>query len=483
MLKDMKERHAFLVLLIVFAVVTQILMSSFSTATSPNGGPSFNMVPSFSTQNYGAISKTSMKRPANISVPKTYIKKTIRSGKFKLKAKTNADTALFYQNDNPKVVTVSTLGVVTVRGYGTAKIKVVSPATKKFQYTEKIVKVKVAEKQNLRVKKTSYKLKYGSDAFELSLKNDRKDPEYEFSSANTDVAKVSEDGTIRVTGLGSTVIKVTALGNKHYHKEEVDVKVAVDKQAQTITVPKTKYTVSDIDTFTNLNAKNSAGQEIKYKSSDESIAKISDKGVIKPKNVGTCKVTIYNEGNEFYLSASKTVTVVVKKSDTSDERNAAVKWAIKIANNDNFTYGTGSGAHHNGCYYCKTNYGPNMYKKPSKKYLKTYCCNPFVTAAYAHGAKSPAMLAACRKGTGVALTKKSFTKFGCWECIGKPSLSSLVPGDVFVRNKRHVAIYIGDNKLVEAGHSGWGADSIAIYNAADKRYASRVSYVMRYIGG
>lgn len=486
MLKDMNSRHAFVVLLIVFAVITQIFMSSFSTnstTSSPGGGPSFNFAVALNTQNYGNISKSSMKRVANITVAKTYFKKTIRSGKFKLKAKTNADTVLHYENDNPNVVEVSTLGVVTVKGYGTAKISIISPATKKFQYTVKTVKVKVADNQNLRAKKTSYKLKYGTDAFSLNLKNDRKDPVYEFSSNNTDVARISEDGTVRVTGLGEAVIKVVALGNKRYHKEELDIKISVDKQKQTITVPKKKYTVSQIDAFTNLKAVNSSDQDIFYKSSNEKVATISEKGVIEPKGVGTCKVTIYNDGNEFYLPASVKVTVVVRKADLEDERNAAVKWAVKIANNNKFTYGTGSGAHHNGCYFCGTNHGPNKFMKPSKKYLKTYCCNPFVTAAYAHGAKSPAMLAACKRATGVGLTKKSFTKFGCWECIGKPSLSALVPGDVFVRNKRHAAIYIGNNQFVEAGHSGWGDDTIAVSNGADKRYASRVTYVMRYIGG
>ena len=479
----MNSRHAFLVLLIVFAVMTQIFMSSFSTTSSPGGGPSFNFAASLNTQNYGTISKSSMKRVANITVSKTYFKKSIRSAKFKLKARTNADTVLFYKNDNPNVVSVSTLGVVTVKGYGTAKISIVSPATKKFQYTVKTVKVKVADNQNLRSKKESYNLKFGSDAFALNLKNDRKDPEYEFSSGNTDVVRVSEDGTVRVTGLGETVIKVVALGNKRYHREELEIKVSVDKQKQTITVPKTKYTVSQIDAFTNLKAVINTEQDILYKSSNEKVATISSMGDIEPKGVGTCKVTIYNDGNEFYLPVSKIVTVVVRKADLEDERNAAVKWAVKIANNNKFTYGTGSGAHHNGCYYCGTNHGPNKYMKPSKKYLKTYCCNPFVTAAYAHGAKSPAMLAACKRATGVGLTKKSFTKWGCWKDIGKPSLSALVPGDVFVRNKRHVAIYIGNNQFVEAGHSGWGADTIAVSDGADKRYASRVTYVMRYIGG
>lgn len=78
--------------------------------------------------------------------------------------------------------------------------------------------------------------------------------------------------------------------------------------------------------------------------------------------------------------------------------------------------------------------------KPSKRYKKTYCCNPFVHAAYAHGTQNPKMLKGCRKANGIAMEKSSFYKFGCWKCVGKPAYKNLQRGDVLVK-PTHVAMY------------------------------------------
>ena len=484
MLKDMDDRRGIFILVFTFALMTLLFFESFDAFEMQRTSASFKMQPPSQNKKFGVVASNSMKRPAYIRVLKTYYKKYPNSRAFKLGASSNADTKLNFKSSNTKVVQVSNIGKVTIKGYGTAKIKIISPVSKRYKYTTKTVTVKVADDQNLRAKKTSYNLKYGADTFALDVISDRKDTdEFQYSSGNTDVARVSEDGNVRITGLGSTIISVESPESKHYHKDTLKILISVSKRKQKLTLAKTKYTVSQVDWFTKIQAMIDSGQDLKYESSDKNIVAVTQKGVLHPKNIGKCTVKVYQEGDEFYLLVSKTITVTVRKSDLEDERLSAVAWAKKIANNNDFAYGTGKGAHHNGCYFCGTNFGPNRKLKPSKKYLKTYCCNPFVTAAFAHGAKSPAMLAACKKGTGVGLTKKSFTKFGCWKCLGKPALSSLVPGDVFVRNNRHAAIYIGNNQFVEAGHSGWGADSIAVSSGADKRYASRVTYVMRYIGG
>ena len=174
---------------------------------------------------------------------------------------------------------------------------------------------------------------------------------------------------------------------------------------------------------------------------------------------------------------------VVEEAMTNEEAiDAAVDWGIKIAEDDSFTYGTGKRAHRYGCYFCETNVGPRLNKKGKSlvnghSYEKTYCCNPFVHACYAHGAGDPAMLKACRSGSGIAMTVKSFTRYGCWEYEGKVSRGDLKKGDVLVRSN-HVMMYIGDGKIVHAGGGGWSADSIRVCNLGNRKY----SFVMRYTG-
>ena len=130
-----------------------------------------------------------------------------------------------------------------------------------------------------------------------------------------------------------------------------------------------------------------------------------------------------------------------------------VAWAIWIAGDNNFHYGYTSkdkkiNAHHNGCYFCGTN---GSQKKGMLMPEHTYCCNPFVGAAWAHGGCVPKALSLCQncgswdfhKGRGYDASSL-FTK------LGHPSKSKLKAGDVLCRDT-HVALYIGNGKIVEAG--------------------------------
>ena len=178
----------------------------------------------------------------------------------------------------------------------------------------------------------------------------------------------------------------------------------------------------------------------------------------------------------------KSFEVKEEEMTNEDAIDAAVDWGVTIANDDSFTYGTGKRSHRYGCYFCETNVGPRLNKKGKSlvnghSYAKTYCCNPFVHACYAHGAGDPAMLKACRSGSGIAMTVKSFTRYGNWEYMGKLSKANLQKGDVLVRSN-HVMMYIGDGKIVHAAGGGWDAGSIRVCNLGGRKY----SFVMRYTG-
>lgn len=141
--------------------------------------------------------------------------------------------------------------------------------------------------------------------------------------------------------------------------------------------------------------------------------------------------------------------VRVKRSNAEVIANA-VKWAKWIAANNDFHYGWGTHSHHNGCYFCGTQ--PSSKKSSGvKMWETTYCCNPFVHAAWAHGGLVPRALSICSSygswdfgtGSGSYHTSSLFTKV---------STSDLKIGDVLCSDS-HVALYIGDGKVVQAGHS------------------------------
>ena len=127
----------------------------------------------------------------------------------------------------------------------------------------------------------------------------------------------------------------------------------------------------------------------------------------------------------------------------------AIKWAKWIAADNRFHYGHGEDAHHNGCYFCDTQ--PASKKKSGiVDYKRTYCCNPFVGAAWAHGGCIPKAISLCQSGRSWDFNKGSgYDASSLFTKLGKPAQSKLKPGDVLC-NGHHVVLYIGNGKIVEA---------------------------------
>ena len=156
-----------------------------------------------------------------------------------------------------------------------------------------------------------------------------------------------------------------------------------------------------------------------------------------------------------------------------------IAWAIWIAGDNNFHYGYTSkdkkvNAHHNGCYFCGTN---GSQKKGMLMPEHTYCCNPFVGAAWAHGGCVPKAMELCSKCSSWDFGKgKGYDKSSLFTNLGHPDKSKLKVGDVLCRDT-HVALYIGNGKIAEASHGDdnkkgstkWN-DSIHITTLTDSNY-------------
>jgi len=149
-------------------------------------------------------------------------------------------------------------------------------------------------------------------------------------------------------------------------------------------------------------------------------------------------------------------TLTLKKSN-AEVINDAVAFGIWIAGDNSFHYGYTNksktiNAHHNGCYFCNTNTDKGgRSKKGIVDYKKTYCCNPFVHACWAHGGCVPKALEICQKGSSWGFSKGGgYDKSSLFTNLGHPAKSKLKKGDVLCRDT-HVALYIGNGKIVEAG--------------------------------
>ena len=141
--------------------------------------------------------------------------------------------------------------------------------------------------------------------------------------------------------------------------------------------------------------------------------------------------------------------------------NDSIKWGKWIASDNSFHYGHGKDAHHNGCYFCGTQPASKR-KSGIKDWQKTYCCNPFVHACFAHGGLITAMLSLCEKGKSYGFAKsEGYAKSAYFKAMGKLSASKLVAGDVLCSDS-HVALYIGGGKVVQAS----GGDNNVPYSTS-----------------
>ena len=187
--------------------------------------------------------------------------------------------------------------------------------------------------------------------------------------------------------------------------------------------------------------------------------------------------------NEILSSKKKTYSgtlpsLTLKKTN-AQVINDTILWAIWIAGNNNFHYGYTSkdkkiNAHHNGCYFCGTN---GSQKRGMLMPEHTYCCNPFVGAAWAHGGCIPKAIELCNKCSSWDFGKgKGYDKSPLFTNLGHPAKSKLKAGDVLCRDT-HVALYIGNGKIAEASHGDdnkkgstkWN-DSIHITTLTDSNY-------------
>lgn len=165
-----------------------------------------------------------------------------------------------------------------------------------------------------------------------------------------------------------------------------------------------------------------------------------------------------------------------------------VKWLRWICGDNDFHYGYtdkhGSkdskdwnpNAHHNGCYFCGTN-GKQKAGILDKDH--TYCCNPLIHAAWAHGGCVPKALEICQDGSSWDFHKgHGYDKTSLFDNLGHPDRKKLKKGDVLCRDT-HVAEYIGNGKIAEASsgddnvrHSEKWNKSIRIIDLTDSNYAN-----------
>ena len=132
-----------------------------------------------------------------------------------------------------------------------------------------------------------------------------------FESDNEDVASVDQYGNVTANKLGEATITVTTLNDK---KATCKVKI-IDGVA----VDKTSITMF-IDTNDRINAINTQGEKLTWKSSNQNVVLVDSNGNITAKNTGSATITVTT-------SKGKSVTIkvnVIKYLKGDLDRNGIV---------------------------------------------------------------------------------------------------------------------------------------------------------------
>ena len=141
--------------------------------------------------------------------------------------------------------------------------------------------------------------------------SDAEDKNVRWSSSNTKVATVSSSGVIKAAGNGTC--KITAITTDGTNLS-ASFNITVNIKATKITLDKTKIeltTGKETEKITSSIEPSIANKNVKYTSSDESIATVSSDGVVTAVGSGTCRIiATTTDGSK--VTASCDVTVDIK---------------------------------------------------------------------------------------------------------------------------------------------------------------------------
>lgn len=136
-----------------------------------------------------------------------------------------------------------------------------------------------------------------------------------WSSDNTEVATVDENGTVTGVGLGKANITATFAGDNDYKTSTAKYEIKV-KGAPALSFPEKSYNIFANDKFTAPElTKSPADVEVKYSSSDEKVATVdASTGEVSIVGAGTTKITATSVVTDVYEVASASYDLVVTKA-------------------------------------------------------------------------------------------------------------------------------------------------------------------------
>ena len=202
------------------------------------------------------------------------------------------------------VITVNaSTGAVTINKAGTAKVKAKTLINEGSPFPAEYI----TASYTLTINKATITLAYSSEKAEAKMGetftaptlNNPSKVAVTYSSSKTDVATISEEGAVTLKGPGETTISAAYAGDSNHEAATASYVLTVAKMQDaglSWTDAGMKYYLGDWWYGPRLNNPNNL--KVKYKSSDEEVATIDEKGVVTALAVGDTWIMAIFEGNE-----------------------------------------------------------------------------------------------------------------------------------------------------------------------------------------
>jgi N-acetylneuraminic acid mutarotase len=282
---------------------------------SQEGNESYNYAPD--------ITATLTVNSKNQTISGLYdINKYIDNNDFNLTAKASSGLTVSYTSSNTSVATISG-NTVHITGTGTSTITASQAGNSSWNPAPNVTATLNVDKRTQSIINLyDITVTIGMTEFDLSA-TATSGLEVTYTSSNPSVATISGK-TVYINISGTTTITASQAGNQTwYAAQSIQKTMTVNKANQTITgLSNITKTYGDADF--NLTATASSGLDVRYFSSNTSVATITPSITGKTVHIvgiGTTTITAYQQGNDYYnaatdITATLTVNSIPKQNQT-----------------------------------------------------------------------------------------------------------------------------------------------------------------------
>ena len=215
-------------------------------------------------------------------------------------------SSFVWTSSNKKVATVDKKGVVKTVGPGTAVISASIPTI--GLSTEHTVNVKIINVTGVKLNKTSATLRVGAEQ-KLTATISPSNATYKsvtWSSSDTSVATVDENGNVKALKAGTATITVKTSDQGKTATCKITVKPPVSSVSLNKTSLSLKTGSSESLTAT-VKPDNAYDKAVSWSSSNTSVATVDSKGTIKAIKAGTATITVKTKDQEKTATGKVTV--------------------------------------------------------------------------------------------------------------------------------------------------------------------------------